>query len=104
LSSTGQTVPSLATRMAHAREADRQKLRLQVMAAHPGLDSAAVEAEVERLLFERRSAGGRKGAERTAARHAIAREVLAAIPVMLATAEEHAAQLRKFAALAEDVA
>lgn len=90
--------------MAHAREADRAKLRRQVVADHPGISAEATEQEVDRLLYERRSAGGRKGAERTAARNAAARRVLEATPSLLADAENVVARLRKLAALAEDLA
>lgn len=82
-------------RMLIARARDREQLRNQVTVGNPGLDADAIEAEVERLLFERRSAGGRKGAARARARHLSAQyittrfaEAEAAITVALAKLRE----------------
>lgn len=88
----------------NARAAHREQLRNRVISQHPGMSPEQVEVEVNELVREVRAAGGRISAARRAAKQAIADEVLAAVPQMIADAEAHLGRLRTLASLVEDVA
>jgi hypothetical protein len=90
--------------MAHVRANGVANLEDQIRRDNPELTDVEVRQRVQETVIGWRSSGGRQAAINRAVREAAVREMLVALPQVIADAEVHLDRLRTLASLAEDVA